>query len=263
MTKKIQKSSETSDDTMKITVSKNGPYIVTGGVPLKTEEICNDDEGYCRTWKETKSYPPHQQYALCRCGHSKNKPFCDGTQAQIHFDGIEAGDREPYLDGAGIIRGPALTLADNEHLCSHARFCMRAGGIWNLVEQSDNAEARDTAIEESGNCLLGILVTVPALQVAHVGEVPDIEERCVDDQGPGNPVPCNAVEHVHKPPFEYWFCQSFPDIIAADTEQVAAFLQGIPYNLPGQPAFPAEIFFLTHGMRRLHLTNGLRIHHAL
>ena len=57
-----------------------------------------------------------------------------------------------------MIRGPALTLADNEHLCVHARFCMRAGGIWNLVEQSDDQEARDTAIEEACNCPSGRLV---------------------------------------------------------------------------------------------------------
>ncbi len=70
---------------MKITVSKNGPYIVTGGVPLIQEEICNDDEGYCRTWREVKKFPVQEQYALCRCGQSKNKPFCDGTHADIGF----------------------------------------------------------------------------------------------------------------------------------------------------------------------------------
>jgi CDGSH-type Zn-finger protein len=112
---------------MKITVSKNDSYIVTDGVSLKTEEICNEDEGYSRTWKETKVYPLDQQYALCRCGHSKNKPFCDGNHARIHFDGTEAGDREPSREGAGVIQGPTLTLADNEPLCVHARFCMRAG----------------------------------------------------------------------------------------------------------------------------------------
>jgi CDGSH-type Zn-finger protein len=143
---------------MKITVTKNGPYIVTGKVPLATSEICNDDEGYCRTWREVKRYPLQEEYALCRCGQSKNIPFCDGTHAKIHFEGTEAGDHAPFDENAEIIRGPALTLADNKHLCVHARFCMRAGGIWNLVTQSANREARDIAIEEACNCPSGRLV---------------------------------------------------------------------------------------------------------
>ena len=174
MTDRTKKSAD-NHKPMKITVSKNGPYIVTCGVPLKTEEICNDDEGYCRTWKETKVYPPEQQYALCRCGHSKNKPFCDGTHARIHFDGTEAGDREPYREGAGIIQGPALTLADNEHLCVHARFCMRAGGIWNLVRQSANPEA--PAIEEACNCPSGRIVVFDNTTGNAIG--PDLEKSIV------------------------------------------------------------------------------------
>ena len=57
MTEQIKTPSRTENDSAKITVSKNGPYIVTGGVPLTTSEICNDDEGYCRTWREVKIYP--------------------------------------------------------------------------------------------------------------------------------------------------------------------------------------------------------------
>ncbi|HIH02823.1 MAG TPA: iron-binding protein [Methanoregulaceae archaeon] len=157
MTAPPETSPDPRTEQMKITVSKNGPYIVTGGVPLTTEEICVDDEGYCRSWKETKTYPLRQQYALCRCGHSKNRPFCDGTHAQIRFDGTEAGDREPFLEGAEITRGPSLTLADNKHLCIHAGFCHRAAGIWNLVKFSDSA-ARETAIEEACDCPTGRLV---------------------------------------------------------------------------------------------------------
>ena len=158
MTEKMKKQSGSQDDTMKITVTKNGPYIVTGKVPLTTSEICNDDEGYCRTWREVKRYPVQEKYALCRCGHSKNRPFCDGTHAKISFEGTEAEEHEPFDKTAELIHGPALTLADNKHLCVHARFCMRAGGIWNLVMQSENQEARDIAIEEACNCPSGRLV---------------------------------------------------------------------------------------------------------
>jgi CDGSH-type Zn-finger protein len=145
-------------DAMKITVTKNGPYLVTGNVPLVQEEICNDAEGYCRTWKKTKEFPRAEQYALCRCGHSKNKPFCDGTHATIGFKGTENAGSEPYLKHPRIIHGPELELLDYENLCVHARFCMRAGGIWNLTEHSDDPEAKATAIEEGCNCPSGRLV---------------------------------------------------------------------------------------------------------
>jgi len=143
---------------MKITVSKNGPYIVTGSVPLRTMEICNDAEGNCRTWKTVHEFPLQEQYALCRCGHSKNKPFCDGTHAKIHFDGTETAGNEAYLRHPDSIEGEELRLEDVGNLCVHARFCMRAGGIWNLTRNSGIPEARDTAIEEACNCPSGRLV---------------------------------------------------------------------------------------------------------
>jgi len=158
MTEKPVESEENKSDSMKITISKDGPYNVTGGVPLIQEEICNDEEGYCRNWRMIRRYPAQEQYAVCRCGHSKNKPFCDGTHAKMRFDGTETAGNESYLRNPRIIRGPELELLDYENLCVHARFCMRAGGIWNLTEQSDNRAARDTAVEEACNCPSGRLV---------------------------------------------------------------------------------------------------------
>jgi len=144
--------------TVKITVTKNGPYLVTGGVPLIQEEICNDEEGYCRKWRVVKMFPLKEQYALCRCGHSQNKPFCDGTHQKIGFIGTETAGSEPYLSHPRIIRGPELELQDYENLCVHARFCMRAGGIWDLTENPDDPSAKETAIEEACNCPSGRLV---------------------------------------------------------------------------------------------------------
>jgi CDGSH-type Zn-finger protein len=54
-----------------ITVSKNGPHRVVGGIGL-------DDP--------TGSTPESREhYALCRCGGSKNKPFCSGAHWYINF----------------------------------------------------------------------------------------------------------------------------------------------------------------------------------
>ncbi len=143
---------------MKIRVSRNGPYIVTGSIPLMMMEISYDDGGDCRSWKKVREYPLRERYTLCRCGGSKNKPFCDGTHATIHFDGTETAGNEPYLQSPTIVRGPELELTDYKALCARARFCLRARGIWNLTEQPDSPEARGTAVEEACNCPSGRLV---------------------------------------------------------------------------------------------------------
>ncbi len=158
MSSKKDHSSIKNDDTKKIRVSKNGPYIVSGGIPLQIKEIRNDAEGYCSTWHDVTTFPLQEHYSLCRCGHSKNKPFCDGTHVEIRFDGTETADNTPYIEKAEKIEGPGLTLTDAEGMCVHARFCLRAGGIWNLTRQSGIPEARDIAIQEAADCPSGRLV---------------------------------------------------------------------------------------------------------
>jgi CDGSH-type Zn-finger protein len=58
-----------------VTVTKNGPYAVTGGIELLDQPMGKG------------ASPEH--YALCRCGGSKNKPFCDGTHWHIEFSDDE------------------------------------------------------------------------------------------------------------------------------------------------------------------------------
>jgi 3-phenylpropionate/trans-cinnamate dioxygenase ferredoxin subunit len=58
----------------KVTVLPNGPYIVEGEVPLE-----DGTGGRIEGAKE--------KYALCRCGASEKKPFCDGTHAKVGFKG--------------------------------------------------------------------------------------------------------------------------------------------------------------------------------
>ena len=131
-------------DEPRITVTEHGPYMLEGGVEVRDargETVSDGDKAF-----------------LCRCGHSSNKPFCDGTHNRIGFDGTETASRKPYLHQAKEIDGPALILGDAEELCAHARFCDRAGGIWKLTRQSDDPKARRIAIEEAGDCPSGRLV---------------------------------------------------------------------------------------------------------
>jgi CDGSH-type Zn-finger protein len=59
-----------------ITPSENGGYLVSGPVHL--------------TAPDGREIPNPNRLALCRCGESKNKPFCDGAHFIIDFDGTLA-----------------------------------------------------------------------------------------------------------------------------------------------------------------------------
>jgi len=54
---------------------KNGPYLVNGPIEIK------DAEG--------NNFPARDKIALCRCGASTTKPFCDGTNSRIGFQAAE------------------------------------------------------------------------------------------------------------------------------------------------------------------------------
>ena len=85
----------------------NGPYIVKA-----VESLSN--------WKG-EPLPMKPTVALCRCGASKSKPFCDGAHAKIGFKSAKQTDgsldrREDYV-------GENITIHDNRGICSHAGFC--------------------------------------------------------------------------------------------------------------------------------------------
>ena len=141
-----------------IKVTENGPYLVSGNLPISEQIITVNKEGVPAEWRSGKKYPLQEKCGLCRCGESKNKPFCDGTHRKIGFDGTEVASTEPYLQHAKIVQGPTLKLTDAEDLCASARFCHRAGEIWNLVPKSDDLDAKRAAIEEAGDCPSGRLV---------------------------------------------------------------------------------------------------------
>jgi CDGSH-type Zn-finger protein len=64
---------------VKITIRPNGPYLVEGDVEL------TDVNG---NTVDTSARGP--RFALCRCGASVTKPFCDGTHSKIGFQAAEA-----------------------------------------------------------------------------------------------------------------------------------------------------------------------------
>jgi len=141
-----------------VVVSKNGPYLVTGAIPLSRQTIVADREGNGEKWQEGETFPAKESYALCRCGRSATKPFCDGTHKKVGFDGTETASRAPYLEQAQVFEGPAHSLTDVESLCAGARFCDPNGQVWNQVERTQDAHVRANFIRQVGNCPSGRLV---------------------------------------------------------------------------------------------------------
>lgn len=90
-----------------IEVRKNGPYLVHGPCRL------TDGGG--------KDLPARGTFALCRCGNSSKKPFCDGTHAKIGFDGTRLAATPQ--DGSHPHRGKRITIHDNRAVCAHAGVC--------------------------------------------------------------------------------------------------------------------------------------------
>jgi CDGSH-type Zn-finger protein len=144
----------------KIKVKKDGPYVVTGNLPLcKEYMVSSTGQNYPDTWKKGDEYPRRETCALCRCGRSANPPYCDGTHAKVNFIGTETASRKNYADLAETTRGPGLDLTDAESLCAIACFCHRApGDTWEHAEKSDDPRLKQMAIEEAGNCPSGRLV---------------------------------------------------------------------------------------------------------
>jgi CDGSH-type Zn-finger protein len=141
-----------------IKITLNGPYIVTGNIPLTKMVIDADEEGYPYQWREVEKYPKRKTYALCRCGKSKNKPYCDGEHVKNVFDGTETAGYSEFMDNVKLYDGPELRLYDNKPLCVGSGFCTRDGNIWNLTTHSDNPEYREIAIMEAHDCPSGRLV---------------------------------------------------------------------------------------------------------
>ena len=140
----------------KIKILKNGPYIVMGNVPLFEKIIV--PKGKINVFKDGRELPQAEEYALCRCGESKNAPFCDGSHDKVGFDGTERASREKFEDRAELLEGPDLDLLDDNR-CAFARFCHREDGkVWELTENSNNPKYREEAIIAASECPAGRLV---------------------------------------------------------------------------------------------------------
>lgn len=87
--------------------TKNGPYMVRDLKNLRNSK---------GVFIETTPL-----MALCRCGGSGTKPFCDRTHEKIGFSGEKKEDRVP--DKVDDYEGEKVSIHDNRGVCSHIGHC--------------------------------------------------------------------------------------------------------------------------------------------
>jgi CDGSH-type Zn-finger protein len=145
-------------DTAKIVITLAGPYLVSGDVPIEVQSIEPIAGGDSWEWVPLHGIPAGEKYALCRCGASATKPFCDGSHISADWDPVETATRTPFDESAKTFEGPTMILRDDESLCAFARFCDNQGGIWSLIEQTHGDAERATVVHEATNCPSGRLV---------------------------------------------------------------------------------------------------------
>ena len=111
--------------------SENGPYMVkhlTSLINSKGESI------------QTK-----ETIALCRCGGSANKPFCDGTHTKIGFSSEKQSDGSMNKRDNYVGKQTKITIHDNRGICAHAGKCTDGlPSVWRMrVEPWIDADAAD------------------------------------------------------------------------------------------------------------------------
>lgn len=148
-----------------IKIVPDGPYLVSGGVPISEKIIVPVGEGYI--YEDGRPLPQRETYALCRCGKTKTPPFCDGAHVSCGFHGEETACRSDYAKRATKLTGAGLDMLDDGR-CAFARFCHRdSGDAWELTEESNTEFLRSEAILAANECPAGRLTALEKDGTAH------------------------------------------------------------------------------------------------
>ena len=143
-------------DERRIVVLPGGPYLVYGDIPLVRKLKIVSENNDSLTWQKTEVIETEDTYALCRCGQSASKPFCDGTHARIGFEGTEVADSRPFVEQQRVLEGYGISVRRVGSLCMHSAFCIgRLRRIPAMMEDAEDSDVRTHIIGMIEHCPSG------------------------------------------------------------------------------------------------------------
>ncbi|NPV87682.1 MAG: CDGSH iron-sulfur domain-containing protein [Anaerolineae bacterium] len=148
---------ETGKPQKRIVVRPNGPYRVEGGIPLVRKTQVVSEYGEPLTWKTEGQIETEEPYFLCRCGHSQDKPFCDGMHKKVGFDGTETADTGNTADRQVIYPGGVNIVVKRDYsLCCESGYCAtRETDIEKLTPQTGDTLIRSQVMAMIERCPSG------------------------------------------------------------------------------------------------------------
>jgi CDGSH-type Zn-finger protein/rubrerythrin len=170
----------------RIRIRPDGPYIVEGDVPLRVKRRVFSENREALTWKSGETLRERGPYALCRCGRSESKPFCDGSHARGKaFVGTEVADHAPRETRAKEYPGPKLSVHHDRTICAFSTFCEnKITDVWDMAEKTDDPGVRAQVIAMIEKCPSGAL-TYKLHQPEEEMIEPDLPRQIsVTDNGP-------------------------------------------------------------------------------
>ena len=124
-----------------ITVTANGPYVMAGGLPITRRRMVGSELGEPMTWQTRAEVEAAATVALCRCGQSANKPFCDGSHLTAGFDGTETAAPSTYEERQTTYAAVGIVMRDDRSICEHAGFCgNHLTNVWEMVSGGDTED---------------------------------------------------------------------------------------------------------------------------
>jgi CDGSH-type Zn-finger protein len=154
--------SESETGAPKIVIMPNGSYHVFGNVPLVHKTQVVSEYGEPLTWVKDKEYDVKPKegkpyYSLCRCGQSKDMPYCDGYHRKIGFNGTETADTRLTAERQSIDPdGIGLVVKKDGYLCMLSGFCgNRQTDIDSMVSETSEPRVRAEIISMIERCPSG------------------------------------------------------------------------------------------------------------